>query len=331
ATITALGGVAGACGGPADGRAVGVAGPVRGRAGARLGDVAVPGRGAAHGGRGLEAVGGALVVHTVAKLGVVAGAGRRPADRRALGVGGAVRARAGAPLGDVAVAGRGAAHGSGGLELVFGAVIVYTVASLVVVAGTGCRSAFGRALGVGGAVRARAGALLGDVALAGRGAAHGGGGLEAVRRTLVLDAVAALGRVARACGGPALGRALGVGGAAGARPGAEVVHVARAGRGPAERAARREGVRRTVILDAVAALGRVARACGGPARGRALGVGGAVRARAGAEVVHVARAGRGPAERAARREGGRRTGVVGPITALRRVARARRGAPPGPA
>src|SRR5207244_12831440 len=53
-TITALGRVAGACGGPAYGRALGVARAVRARAGARLGDVAVPGRGAAHGSGGLE-------------------------------------------------------------------------------------------------------------------------------------------------------------------------------------------------------------------------------------------------------------------------------------
>src|SRR5206468_10278474 len=107
---------------------------------------------------------------------------------------------------------------------------------------------------------------------------------EGVRRTAALDAVAALGVVAGAGGGPARGRALGIGGAAGARPGAEVVHVARAGRGPAERAARREGVRRTVVLGPITALGRVARPCGGAARGRAPGVRGGGRAPARAAI-----------------------------------------------
>src|SRR5439155_936528 len=252
--------------------------------------------------------------------GRVAGACGGPAYGRALGVARAVRARAGARLGDVAVPGRGAAHGSGGLEAVGGAPVVHTVAKLGVVAGAGRRPAVGRALGIGGAVRARAGAEVVHVAHAGRGPAERAARRERVRRTVVLDAVAALGGVAGACGGPALSRALGIGGAAGARAGAEVVHVAHAGGGPAERAARREGVRRTVVLDPVAALGGVARACGEPAFGRALGVGGAVRARAGAEIVHVARAGGGPAERAARREGVRRTVVLDPITALGGVA-----------
>src|SRR5439155_1577030 len=155
------------------------------------------------------------------------------------------------------------------------------------------------ALGVGGARRARARAFLGDVALAGRGAAHGGRGLELVLGAVIVHTVATLGVVAGAGRGPALGRALGVDGAVRSRAGAEVVHVAVAGRGPADRGARREGVRRTVVVHPITALGLVARAGRGPALGRALGVGGAVRARAGAEVVHVARAGRGPAERAA--------------------------------
>src|SRR5207244_3254123 len=124
-----------------------------------------------------------------------------------------------------ALAGRGAAHGGRGLEAVGRAVVVHAVASLGVVARAGRRPAHGHALGVGGAVRARAGTLLGDVALAGRGAAHGGGGLELVRGAVIVHTVATLVVVAGACRGPALGRALGVDGAAGARPGAEVVHV----------------------------------------------------------------------------------------------------------
>src|SRR5204863_7366655 len=137
--------------------------------------------------------------------------------------------------------------------------------------------AFWRALRSGGAVRAGAGAEVAHIAHAGRGPAQRAAGRERVRRSVVVDTVAALGVVAGACGGPALSRALGIGGAVGARAGAEVVHVAHAGRGPAGRGARREGVRRTVVLDAVPALGRVARACGGPGAGR-----GPCRRRAGA-------------------------------------------------
>src|SRR2546430_582005 len=132
----------------------------------------------------------------------------------------------------------------------------------------------GRRFGLAGAARggpgARAGTLLGDVALAGRGAAHGGGGLELVLGAVIVHTVATLVVVAGAGRRPALGRALGVDGAAGARPGAEVVHVARAGRGPAERAARREGVRRTVVLGPITALGPVARARRGAPHRRAL-------------------------------------------------------------
>src|SRR5439155_1656382 len=135
------------------GRPLGVGGAVRGRAGAEVVQVADAGRGTAQGGRGLEVVGGTVVVQAVAALGVVAGAGCRPALGRALGVGGAVRGRAGAEVVHVAHPGRGAAHGGRGLEVVGGAVVVHAVAALGVVAGTGCRPALGRALGVGGAVR----------------------------------------------------------------------------------------------------------------------------------------------------------------------------------
>src|SRR5207249_8476126 len=132
--------------------------------------------GAAHGGRGLEVVGGAVVVHAVAALGVVAGTGCRAALGRALGVGGAVRGRAGAEVVQVAHAGRGAAQGGRGLEVVGGAVVVHAVAALGVVAGAGCRPALGRPLGVGCARRGRADAEVGPGAHSGRSAAHGGRG-----------------------------------------------------------------------------------------------------------------------------------------------------------
>src|SRR5213080_483665 len=123
-----------------------------------------------------------------------------------------------------------------------------------------------------------------------------------VRRAVVVDAVAALGHVARAGGGPALGGALGVGGAVGGRARADVVHVAQAGRGAAHGGRRLEVVGGAVVVHAVAALGHVAGAGGGPALGGALGVGGAVGGRARAEVVRVAHGGRGAAHGARRLE-----------------------------
>src|SRR5439155_562325 len=170
--------------------------------------VADAGRGTAQGGRGLEVVGGTVVVQAVAALGVVAGAGGRPALGRALGVGRAVGGRAGAEVVQVAHAGGGAAPGGRGREVVGGTVVVQALAALGVVAGAGCRPALGRPLGVGGAVRGRAGAEVVHVAHAGRGTAHGGRGLEVVGRTVVVDAVAALGHVARARRGPGHRRAL---------------------------------------------------------------------------------------------------------------------------
>src|SRR5439155_1490473 len=150
---------------------------------------------------------------------------------------------------------------------------------------------------------------------------------DCVRRAAVVDAVAALGHVARACGGPAHGRALGVGGAVRGRAGGEVVRVAHAGRGAAHGGRGLEGGGGAIGVDAVTALGLVAGAGGGPALVGALGVGGAVRGRARAEVIHVAGAGRGPAQ------GGRGLEVVGgtvvvdAVTALGVVA----GAGGGPA
>src|SRR5207245_2885249 len=143
------------------------------------------------------------------------------------------------------------------------------------------------------------------VAHAGRRAAHGGHGLEVVRRTVVVEAVAALGDVAGAGRGTAHGRALGVGGAVRGRARAEVVRVAHARRGAAQGGCGLEGVGWPAVLDAIAALGVVAGTGGGPARGRALGLGRARRASDRAEVVHVAHAGRGAAQ------GGRGLEVVG--------------------
>src|SRR5207249_3062899 len=251
--------------------------------------------GAAHGGRGLEVVGGAVVVHAVAALGVVAGTGCRAALGRPLGVGGAVRGRAGAEVVRVAHAGRGAAHGGRGLEVVGGAVVVDAVAAFGDVARAGRGPALGRALGVGGAVGGRAGAEVVHVSLPGPGPAQGGRGLEVVGGAVVVDAVAALGVVAGTGGGPALGRAFGVGGAVRGRAGAEVVRVAHPGRRTAE---------------------------GG---GRLEVVGGAVRGGARAEVVHVAHARRRPAEGSVGGEGVRRTVVVDAVAALGHVAHARHG------
>ena len=149
------------------------------------------------------------------------------------------------------------------------------VAALGVVAGTGGGPALGRAFGVGGAVRGRAGAEVVRVAHPGRRAAEGGGRLEVV-------------------GGAVRG---------GAR--AEVVHVAHARRRPAEGSVGGEGVRRTVVVDAVAALGHVAHARHGPAHRRALLIRGAEVGLAVAHLGQIAVAAGGAARDAPwrRREG----------------------------
>src|SRR5439155_1010776 len=79
--------------------------------------------------------------------------------------------------------------------------------------------------------------------------------------------VAALGDIAGARRRPADGRALRVGGAAGAAARAELGHVADTGRGPALDRARLEGVGRAIGAQAGAELGDVA----GTPRGAALG------------------------------------------------------------
>src|SRR5204863_360307 len=126
----------------------------------------------------------------------VAGARRRPADRRALRVGGAAGAASRAELGHIADTGRSAALGRARLE------------------------------GVGRTIGAHAGAELGDVAGTSRSAALGRARLEGVGRTLALGAAVPICDVAGARRQPADRRALRVGGAAGAASRAELGHVA---------------------------------------------------------------------------------------------------------
>src|SRR5262249_11046924 len=129
---------------------------------------------------------------------------------------------------------------------------------------------------IGRAARARPVTGLGDVAGTRRRTAdeRGTGALEPVRRTGVVDAVAALGDVAVAGGRPAFGGALRIGRTGGARAGAVLGEVAVAGRRPADGAARLELIRRTGVVHAVAVLGDVAVAGGRPTFRGAFGVGG---------------------------------------------------------
>src|SRR2546428_2641502 len=126
---------------------------------------------------------------------------------------------------------------------------------------------------------------------------------------------------------PAARRALGVVGTRAARSGAVLRDVADAGGGAAQGPAGREGVRRTAVAHAVAALGHVAEAGRRATDRRALGVVRAGRARSGAGLGDVADAG-GRATRGARGDeavGG--TVVADAVAALGHVADAgRRGA-----
>src|SRR5207253_11311535 len=137
--------------------------------------------------------------------------GCRRADGGALGVGRTARARRVTALGEVACPGGGTADGAGRHERVGRAVVAHPVAALRHVADVGCRAADGRALGVGGAARARAVTVLFQVADARRGPTRGAGGDEAVGRAVVGAAVAALADVAHPSCGPADPRAPGVG------------------------------------------------------------------------------------------------------------------------
>src|SRR5439155_646079 len=177
------------------------------RPGAVLGHVAGARRRPAHRAGRQEGVGGTGCTRPGARLGHVADTGRGAADRAARleGVGRTARARAVAGLGHVARAGRGAADGArvprrvragGGAH---GAVTHLGGADVPVVrAGRA-----GRFDGVGRAGGARAGARLGHVAGAGRGAADRAARLEAVGRTARARAVTAFRHVARAGRGAA--------------------------------------------------------------------------------------------------------------------------------
>src|SRR5439155_1319199 len=128
---------------------------VRGAAGttarAELGHIADAGGGAALVRARLEGVGRAVVRDAVAALGDVAGARRRPADRRALRVRGAADTSPRAELGQIADPGRGAARGGARLEGIGGAVVGSPVAALGDVTVPGGRAADRRALRVRGA------------------------------------------------------------------------------------------------------------------------------------------------------------------------------------
>src|SRR5207247_8444419 len=119
--------------------------------------------------------------------------------------------------------------------------------------------------------------------------------LEGVGRAVVRDAVAALGDVTVSRGAPADGRALRVGGAAGAASRAELGHIADTGRSAALGRARLEGVGRTVVGGPVAALGDVTVPRGRAAGGRALRIRGAGVAAARAGTGLMAGAGSGAA------------------------------------
>src|SRR5439155_1252016 len=122
--------------------------------------------------RGLEGVGGALVAAPVAGLSHIAVAGRRATlgARELLRILGAVRARPVAQLGQVAGPGRGPALRPG----VARRVLASDVATVALIEGARVAVVSTRRtvrlLGVGRARGARAGAGLGQVALARRGA-----------------------------------------------------------------------------------------------------------------------------------------------------------------
>src|SRR5439155_995149 len=235
-------------------------------AGAGLRRVAETRGGATRGARGLEPIRRARVVRAVAALIGVAWARCRAADVDLLRIVGAAGTRAGAGLRRVTDAGRRATLDARGLEAVRRARIVRAVAALVDVARTRCRTADVRVLlHVGGTrdVGARAG--LRRVTHAGGRPAGGGGGLEAVRRAVIVRPVAALLHVARTRRRTADARLLLVGGARGTRAGAGLGRVADARGGATLRARALEPVRRTGVERPVAPLLDVAGAGRGPA------------------------------------------------------------------
>src|SRR5206468_1837486 len=125
---------------------------------------------------------------------------------------------------------------------------------------------------------------------------------EHVGRTVVADAVAALGHVAVARGDTADRRALQIRGAVRARAGAPFVPVAVARRRTADRGGGEKGSGRAVVADAVTALGDVADPRRGPTDRFALVVRGTARARPRAALREIADAGCRAADNGRRRE-----------------------------
>src|SRR5262249_40045708 len=147
--------------------------------------------------------------------------------------------RAGAVLGQVADACRRSAGQRARLHAVGRAVLADAVARLGDVADVGRGAADRRALGIRRTRRRRPGAVLRQVAGAGRRAADDRARLEAIGRTVVADPVAGFRRVAEVAGSATDRRALGV-----ARTGvvatvAVLGEVAGAGRRTAQRRALR--------------------------------------------------------------------------------------------
>src|SRR5439155_16234465 len=184
-------------------RAVGLE-AVRRAAGARarteLRHVALVCRRPTLGRRGLEGVGRATVTHPVAHLGDVADARRGSADGagRALRIGRAARGRPVAGLRHVAGAGRRAAHRAGVARRVLAGVLApVALIERARVAVVGARHP-ARFLCIRGTRGTRPRAGLCHVALARRGATHGGRRLEAVGRARIARTVAGLRHVADA-------------------------------------------------------------------------------------------------------------------------------------
>src|SRR5439155_26588419 len=233
-------------------------------------------------------VDGAGVVRASAPRLRVAGTGRQAADTGPLRVGRARRPGPGAELGRVARAGRRTARGGRGLEAVRRAGVVRPVAALLDVAWTRRRTADAGLLLVGGARGTRAGAGLGRVTDARSRATLRARALEPVRRPRVMRPVAPFLDVAWACCRAADVGLLHVGGACSVRAGAGLAGIADAHGGTADHAGRLEGVRRTVVVRAVAAFVGVARSRRGPADVGLLDVGGAGGGGAGAGLDPVA-------------------------------------------
>src|SRR5207249_1328183 len=246
--VAVLGHVARTCHRPAgdEGAAHAVRGTGGTRAGAVLGDVAVAALRPADDGARLERVGGTVRTRAGAVLGHVADTGRSTAldEGRQEAVRRAGRARSRACLDVVAGARRRPADRAGvaGRVLAGVARAVALVEAARVAVARARRP--GRLLGVGRAHRARAGARLAQVALAGGPAAHrpgvAGRMLAGVARAVALVEAA---RVAVARAGRPRGT-LRIRGTGGGRAGAVLRRVALARRAAADGRRRLEGVGR---------------------------------------------------------------------------------------